>query len=352
MPANNLLIYGANGYTGDLIARRAVEQGLQPVLAGRNREAVTALAQELGLESRIAGLDEPAALDAALAGMNVVIHCAGPFWRTAKQMVDACLRNRVHYLDITGEIAVFEALHTRDQEAKAAGVMLLPGSGFDVVPTDCLAAHLKRRLPTATHLVLAFKGLGGVSRGTLTTMAENLGKGPGGAVRRDGKITPVPAAWKTREVDFGRGPRLAVTIPWGDVSTAYYSTGIPNIEVYMAASKGMVRSMRASRYLGRLLGSGPVQGLITRRIRAMPPGPDPEERARGASFLWGMAEDGERRVETRMRTPEGYTLTAMTAVLIAGKVMAGDAPPGFQTPSLAYGPDLILEIEGVERVDV
>ncbi len=349
--STNLLIYGANGYTGELIARMAVEQGLHPVLAGRNREAVGALAGELGLESRVANLDEPGELDAALAGMAAVIHCAGPFWRTATQMVDACLRNRVHYLDITGEIAVFEALHARDEEARAAGIMLLPGSGFDVVPTDCLAAHLKRRLPTATHLVLAFQGLGGVSRGTMTTMAENLGKGPGGAVRREGRITPVPGAWKTREIDFGRGPRLAMTIPWGDVSTAYYSTGIPNIEVYMAASKSMVRGLRVARHLGWLLRAGPVQGLVKRRIRSGPPGPSPEERARGVSLLWGMAEDGEQRVETRMRTPEGYTLTAMTALLIAGKVLAGNAPPGFQTPSLAYGPDLILEIEGVERTD-
>lgn len=347
----NLLIYGANGYTGELIARRAVEQGLHPVLAGRNREAVSALAGELGLESRIASLDEPVELDGALAGMGAVIHCAGPFWRTAAPMVDACLRNRVHYLDITGEIAVFEALHARDKEAKAAGIMLLPGSGFDVVPSDCLAAHLKRRLPTATHLTLAFQGLGGVSRGTMTTMAENLGKGPGGAVRSEGRIIPVPGAWKTRQIDFGRGPRLAVTIPWGDVSTAYYSTGIPNIEVYMAASKGMVRGMRATRHLGWLLGSGLVQGLVKRRIRSSPPGPSAEERVRGVSLLWGMAEDGERRLETRMRTPEGYTLTAMTALLIAGKVLDGNAPPGFQTPSLAYGPDLILEIEGVTRTD-
>src|SRR6187402_1304471 len=111
-------------------------------------------------------------------------------------MVDACLAERVPYLDITGEIAVFEAAAARDAEAKAAGVVLLPGAGFDVVPSDCLAAHLKRRLPSATSLALAFQVLGGVSRGTATTAVENLARG--GMVRRAGKLVAVPAAYKTR----------------------------------------------------------------------------------------------------------------------------------------------------------
>lgn len=348
----NFLIYGANGYTGELIARLAVEQGLRPVLSGRNREAVAALAHELGLDFRIANLDAPAELDLALADMGAVIHCAGPFWRTAAPMVDACLRNRVDYLDITGEIAVFEALHRRDAEAKTAGIMLLPGAGFDVVPSDCLAAHLKRRLPTATHLTLAFKALGGISRGTAITAVESLGKGSGGVIRRDGALTPIPPGSKTRRVDFGRGPRQTVCIPWGDVSTAYFSTGIPNIEVYMAMSGRMIRGMQMGRYAGPLLGLAPVQALLKQGIRARAPGPSDAMRAKSISLLWGMAADGGQRVETRMTTPEGYTLTAQTALHIAGKVMAGDAPAGFQTPSTAYGADLIMEIDGVTRADL
>jgi short subunit dehydrogenase-like uncharacterized protein len=228
------LIYGANGYTGELIAREAVRRGQRPVVAGRNGEAVRGLASELGLEHRVFSLDDPRAVDERLKGMTAVLHCAGPFVHTFRPIADACLRAKANYLDVTGEVDVFERLAARDAEARAAGVMLLPGVGFDVVPTDCLAAHLKRRLPSATRLLLAFHSVGGLSRGTATTMIENLHRG--GLIRRNGVLTPVPAAWRTRKVDFGRGPRTVVSIPWGDVSTAYRSTGIPNIEVYTTAT--------------------------------------------------------------------------------------------------------------------
>jgi short subunit dehydrogenase-like uncharacterized protein len=197
------------------------------------------------------------------------------------------LQARVHYLDVTGEIGVFEALAARDAEALVAGVMLLPGVGFDVVPSDCLAVHLKRRLPGATRLALGFQSLGRMSRGTATTVLENLHRG--GAVRHKGALTPVPAAWKTRTIDFGDGPREAVTIPWGDVSTAWRSTGIPDVEVYTAVSRGRLLLLRASRRLGWLLTSGPVQRFLRWRIRKGPPGPGDEERRRGQSLLWGEA---------------------------------------------------------------
>ena len=143
MSAARLLIYGATGYTGELIAREAVRRGLHPVLAGRNEATVAALAQELGCDYRIASLDDPGALDRALQGATVTMHCAGPFAATSAPMVAACLRQRSHYLDITGEIDVLEAVHERDPAARQAGVVLCPATGFDVVPTDCIAARLR-----------------------------------------------------------------------------------------------------------------------------------------------------------------------------------------------------------------
>ena len=279
------LIYGANGYTGTLIAREAVTRGHRPVLAGRDAEALPTLASDLGLGYRVFALDAPAQVTEGIRGEQAVLHCAGPFVHTYRPMADACLRAGVHYLDITGEVAVFEGLAARTTAAQAAGVMLLPGVGFDVVPSDCLAAHLKRRLPSATRLALGLLSLGRVSRGTATTMAENIHHG--GLVRQDGALRRVPAAWKTRVIDFGTGPVKAITIPWGDVSTAFHSTGIPNIEVYVAARLGLRLAARASRPFGWLLGSRLAQGLLRRRIRAGPPGPTEEERARGRSYLWG-----------------------------------------------------------------
>src|SRR5512134_836166 len=178
------LLYGANGYTGELVARLARGLGHRPILAGRNADGVCALSEELGLDRRLFSLDAPGRIDDALAGMSLVLHCAGPFSRTSKAMADACLRTRTHYLDVTGEVEVFEALAARDAEARASGVMLLPGCGFDVVPSDCLAVHLKRRMPEARRLALAYGGVGRLSRGTATTAIEGLGRG--GLVRRGG----------------------------------------------------------------------------------------------------------------------------------------------------------------------
>jgi short subunit dehydrogenase-like uncharacterized protein len=344
------LLYGANGYTGRLIAREAVVRGQRLILAGRNAAAVGDLASQLGLEHRVFALEDAAAARAGLEGVTAVLHCAGPFAHTAGPMVDACLEARVHYLDITGEISVFERLAARDTEAMAADIMLLPGAGFDVVPSDCLAAHLHRRLPEGNRLALGFHGIGRYSRGTATTIVENLHAG--GVIRRGGVVTSVPAAWRTRDIDFGQGPRLAVTIPWGDVSTAYHSTGIGDIEVYTAASRRQLRMMRWSRRLGWALRSRFVQSLLKRRIQAGPPGPSDEERAKGKTFLWGEVSDREgRRVVSRLRGPEGYTFTMLTALAAMTRVLAGDAPPGYQTPSLAFGPDFVLEVPGVERTD-
>jgi short subunit dehydrogenase-like uncharacterized protein len=351
MVAPGALIYGSNGYTGRLIVERALERGMHPVLAGRNAEAIREQAVDLGLEHRVFPLDDPRAVDAALSGVGVVIHCAGPFSRTSRPMADACLRAGTHYLDITGEIAVFEALAARDAEAKAIGVMLLPGAGFDVVPSDCLAAHLARRLPTANRLALGFQALGGISRGTATTMIESGGQG--GMVRRGGALVPVPAAWKTRRIDFGAGPRLATTIPWGDVATAFYSTGIRDVEVYVAVPAGTRRMMIVSRYIGWVLRTAAVRGLLLRAVRRRPPGPSSAARARGVSRLWGEASDaGGRRAVSRLTGPEGYTLTTLTAVAAVEKVLAGCVRPGFQTPSLAFGADFVMEIEGVTREDL
>lgn len=343
------LIYGANGYTGELITRFAADRGMKPIIAGRNEAAIKSIAEKYGFEYRTFALDETEKLDAALNEVAMVLHCAGPFSLTSKAMGEACLRTKTHYTDITGEIAVFEACAAADQKAKDAGIMVMPGVGFDVVPSDCLAMHLKDRLPSATYLTLAWYGLGRMSHGTQATMTMNVGKG--GAVRRDGKIMPVPAAWRTREIDFGNGVvKTGVTISWGDVSTAYHSTGIPNIEVYSIIPGDGVRLMKISRYLGWLLATKFVQKYLQRNIP--PGGPNDHERMRGKTLLWGEATDDDgNRVEARMQAPEGYTVTAIAALNIAEKIMAGNFTPGYQTPAKAYGADLILEIPGVERQD-
>jgi len=346
-----VLIYGATGYTGRLIVDLARTYGVQPVVAGRDTRAVAELANAYSLPQRVFSLDNAGKVIAGLDGVQVVLNCAGPFVHTSRPIVDACIANGAHYLDITGEIVVFEALAARSAEAQNAGIMLLPGVGFDVVPTDCLAAHLKRRLPGARVLRLGIAGTGRLSRGTRTTMLEHHHMG--GMIRRDGSIARVPAAWRTRQIDFGNGPRTTVTIPWGDVATAYYTTAIPNIEVYARTPALMCTGLRLGRHVGWLTKQRAVKSVLRRLVRAGEPGPTRAEREQGRSFVWGRVEDEQgRAAEARMSGPDGYTMTAHTALLAVQRVLRGNAPTGFQTPALAYGPDFVLETPNTERTDL
>jgi len=347
----DFVLYGASGYTGELIARRAVERGLSPLLTGRSAEPLARLAAELGLDHRVASVDDSAALERAIGHLPLVLNCAGPFSRTANAIAGACLRRRAHYLDITGEMAVFEAMAARGSAAERAGVMLLPGVGFDVVPSDCLAAHVAQLLPGATSLAIAIQGSGGLSRGTAVTALEGFGEGKGsGAVRKNGQIVRVPPAWKTRHVDFGTGPVLVTTMPWGDVATAYYSTGIPDVEVYMAIPAAVRRMMTYGRFLLPIVAAAPIRRRLIARVQRGPAGPSAEHRARGRSRFWAEARDADgRTVSATLTGPEGYELTVRAALECVSRALRGQAPTGFQTPSMAYGADLVLAIEGVQR---
>jgi short subunit dehydrogenase-like uncharacterized protein len=348
------MIYGANGYTGRLIALEAQRRGLTPVLAGRNGAAVEALAKETGFEARAFGL-EPDELRRGLDGIGLVLHCAGPFSATCAPMLEACLAQRVHYLDITGEIDVFAHCHAQHARAQAAGIVVLPGAGFDVVPTDCTAAQLKRELPSATHLTLAFDAGGGLSPGTAKTSVEGLGKG--GRVRVDGVLTPVPLGYKSRTFErpatavAAAAPRTAVTIPWGDVYTSYVSTGIPNVEVYTTVPPATVSRLRRLRLLGPLLRWGPVVAFLKRRVESNVKGPSESRRAGSESIVWGEVRDAAGRAASlRLRVPNGYDLTVTASLGIVERLLREPAAGGYYTPSQLMGADYVNTLPGVAVV--
>lgn len=321
------------------------------MLAGRNGEALDKQSKESGFPYQVVESSDVEGLKKLLEPAELVIHCGGPFKHTAKFMVAACLESKTHYTDITGEHQVFELLAGMDKLGKDAGIMIMPGTGFDVVPSDCLAAHLKKRLPTATHLQLAFtSSSSGMSRGTKKSSVESLGLG--GMIRKNGTLTHVAFGEKVMSIDFGAFKMNTLCIPWGDISTAWRSTGIPNIEVYMGATDSMIRNARISNYLGWLLQSKWAISYMQKRIEKEPAGPSEERRKNGKSFLWGKVwnEAGEERT-SRLVTHTGYSLTAMTAVAIAEKILASNFKTGYQTPAMAYGPDLILEISDTTRTD-
>lgn len=344
-----LLVYGANGYTGELIARAAAAQGMNPVLAGRSADAIVALARELGCESRVFGLDDPARVEAGLSGCRVVVHCAGPFSATAAPMMAACIATRVHYTDITGEIDVFELAYRNDEAARRSGIVICPGVGFDVVPTDCVALTLKNALPDARSLALGFDSKGALSRGTASTSVEGLGNGS--RVREDGKLVRIPLGSRSRRIDFGAGEKLATAIPWGDVSTAYRTTGIPDIEVYVPVSPRALANLRRLGRLGWLLRRRTVQALLKWRIRKGAPGPTAGQRERSPVFVWGQAKNASgRTVTARIRVPNGYTVTTDAAVAIARRLLEPGSAPGFTTPARLMGADFVTTLPGAGRI--
>jgi short subunit dehydrogenase-like uncharacterized protein len=337
---SRFVLYGANGYTGRLIAQVALREGMKPVLAGRSKEPIEALASELGCESLVFPLDEPERVAKLIEPFGALLLAAGPFSATSRAALEACIRARTAYLDITGEIDVFEHVFGRHADAVAAGIPVLPGTGFDVVPSDCLARALSEALPGATKLELAFRGFK-TSPGTMKTMIEGLPSG--GRARIDGELVRVPSAWKTLMVPFPDKPRLTMTIPWGDLATAYRSTGIANIEVFMAMPESAIDAARRMRFFAPLLGFGLVQTYLKRKAEARK-GPTAEERERERSYLWGRVTKGETVKTGTLETLEGYALTSETSVAIVKRVLAGSVAAGVWTPSQAFGARFIETI--------
>jgi short subunit dehydrogenase-like uncharacterized protein len=338
------LIYGAYGYTGELISRLAREKGFRPILAGRNGQKTAALADELGFEYLTFSLGESEKLNAALKSVDLILHCAGPFSNTAKPMMLACLETNTHYLDITGEYEVFEYAYTLNKQAIDSGVLLLPGVGFDVVPSDCLANQLRAKLPDATHLELAFMGESTASRGTSLTMIESIPKG--GAIRKEGLITSVPIAHKQKTLNLDGKDKTFVSIPWGDVSTAFHSSGIPNVIVYTAMHPGQIKKVKMFQKWNWVMKINWVQNYFKKKVKAKVVGPSEESRNKAKSYLWGQVVNSKGdQVSARLTTLEGYKLTSITALLIIEELSKNSISTGFHTPASLLGSDFILQVE-------
>jgi short subunit dehydrogenase-like uncharacterized protein len=348
--ADRLLVYGATGYTGGLLAALAKERGLAPIVAGRNRAKVEALAARLGADARVATVDDAAALREMLRGVACVISSAGPFARTARQMFEACLEARTHYLDVTGEIDVFALAESYDERARQAGVMLLPGIGFDVVPSDCLAAHVAARVEQPRSVRIALAAGGTPTHGTAKTALQMLSAPL--RVRRGGRLVELPSGSLSRRFDFGEGPVACVGVPMGDVVTAGRSTGAPDVEVYMRGSTGLRLALRTAQLFGPILSSGPVQGALGRWIDRLPEGPSEEERLGTRARVVAEAESGARVARARIETPSGYETTRLAGIEAARRILAGEVKPGFQTPATAFGADFVLSLPGVKREDL
>jgi short subunit dehydrogenase-like uncharacterized protein len=344
----DILIYGSYGYTGKLITQCAVDKGLKPILAGRNEEKLKIQSEKFHLPYLVFNLSETEKLKEALQKVKIVIHVAGPYSHTAEIMLNACLETKTDYIDITGEIEVFEWMASQNERIEKAGIIAISGAGFDVVPSDCLASHLKEKMPDATHLQLAFKGVGELSRGTALTMIENIDRG--GMVRENGKLKPVRSAYKTKKLKLGSRETQTVSIPWGDVSTAYHSTGIPNIIVYTAVDMATLLFIKSTNIIGGLLSISPIQNFLKSQIEQKIVGPNEKTNQNAKSHLLGKVKNAKgESLEARLETPEAYWLTGQTAVASAKNLLETNLKAGFYTPSSAFGADFIMEFKGVKR---
>lgn len=343
------MIYGAYGYSGVLITREAVRRGLRPLLAGRNEDKLAVMVDNFDLDYQCFDLDDPHRVAERLHDMELVLHCAGPFSKTCRPMLEACLESRTHYLDITGEIDVFVLAHARDERAKKAGVVLCPGVGFDVIPTDCVAATLGKAMPEATHLALGFDSRSSFSPGTAKTSVEGLGHG--GRIRRDGLIETVPLAWKVRQIDFGDGEKTATTIPWGDVATAFFTTRIPHIEVYIPSSPKMITKMKRLNWVRPLLRMGLIQSMLKKRIEKSVRGPSEKRRKQTDTHVWGEVTDAAGNKKTaRLKTANGYEVTVTGSLAVVQALLEREFEPGYTTPSRLMGEGLASTLPGAGEI--
>lgn len=341
-----ILIYGASGYTGRLCAVEAKARGLDVLLAGRDRSRLEPVAQALELELAVADLEGGGKLIDLVSRVGAVLHAAGPFSATAAPMVEACLAAGVHYCDITGEVGVLEALRHYDSRAQARGIAILPGSGFDVVPSDCLLAYVAGRATDPTELSVAIDWGGGGSRGTVRTGTSMIGSG---VLARRAGVLVAQAKPLRRSFDFGDGAVRCISSTWGDLSTAHTSTGIGNITTYFSLRSGPGRLAAIPAPIRRLAASRLGLALIRSAVCRLPDGPSAAELGTQYARLVAVAEGGPIAASAALTVPHPYALTARTAVDIALRAARGEVKPGYQTPSTAFGADYITGFDGVSR---
>lgn len=339
------MIYGATGFSGRLIAEEAVRRGHRPLLAGRSAEKLAPLADRLGLEYAAFSLDDLTTAARAIKDVDLVFHAAGPFIHTADTMLRACVVTSRNYIDITGEYPVLENTFSYDATARRLKVAFISGAGFDVVPSDCLAGYVAARVPDATHLEIAITSITRLSAGTVQSGLALAASG--GLVRRDGHLQAYPLGSGGKKIPFSHGEQFAIPIPWGDLVTAYQSTGIPNITTYMGLRRPLAYTVQvfaplAQPFLGSRWMQKMVGNLFAHRLKTT--------QGNGAS-LWARATNAEgESAQAWMSTAEPYQFTARAGVRMVERVLS-ERPTGALTPAQAFGVDFALEIEGTRRID-
>lgn len=348
---HRVLIYGATGYTGRLITARLRKSHSKPVIAGRSPQRVQALAAQLGVTGWVMTPDDPSTLDEALGDVGVLINAASPFALTAPPLIQSCLRTKTNYLDITGELPVFQDAFGYAAAARERGIMIMPGAGLGIVASDCLAAHVASLVPGAKYLRIGLLRPSSFSRGTFRS-ALGLANSRV-SIRRNDQMISLPVGRLQRTFDFGDGEKQSVAVSWADVFTAWHSTGIRNIEAYFEADFASRTFYQLGAGIADAMQLSPARNLIDAVAGVLPEGPPEDQRRAERCVIVAEAENSWRQKRSaRLETSDGYSFTAEATVAIAQRVMRGDFVSGFQTPAKVYGADLVLEFEGTHREEI
>ncbi len=354
MQKNHWMLYGAYGFTGKLILQEALARGHRPILAGRQANQLKPLAEKYNLEYRAFDLNEIPVIEKNLDGLALLLHSAGPFIHTSTNMLRACINKGVHYTDITGEITVFKNTFSHNLYAREKNIVLMSGIGFDVVPTDCLAKYVSKKIPDPIDLTLAFSAIGKPSVGTLKSMIESI-KEVGTMVRRNSVLKKIPLGQQSKTFMFPDGEKSCIPISWGDLETAYHSTGISNITTYISMPSPVISLLQhGSGILNLLLQNTTVIESLKDIVSMFYAGPSEAELESGKTAIIAQVNNGHgEKFSAFLETREGYFFTAQASVLLVDKILKSDGSlKGSLTPSMAFGEDLVLEIEGVKRTNI
>lgn len=344
------MIYGATGFTGRLLVEEALKRGHRPLLVGRSAEKLASLAEQLGLDWVAVELTDSAKLTNLVGQVELVFHAAGPYIHTAAPMREACLTAGTHYLDMTGELPVFEATFAAHERALAVGIALISGVGFDVIPTDCLACYVAGQLENPVELIIGVAPITRASAGTTKAGLEMLSDGV--QMRRGGQLMPAGEVPAIRQIQFSHQAMSATLTSWGDLSTAFRSTGTPNITTYMAYPGGSARIMRLLMPLARkVLASSRLRDWAKAWVTGHVQGPNETMRQHNRSYLWAQVKNAQGATsQAWLETMEAYRFTAVAGVRCVEQMLANPVQ-GALSPTQAFGVDFVLSIEGTRRFD-
>lgn len=333
MDKNKILIYGAAGFMGQLFLKTIHGEKLDIVLGARDNFSST-------YTLRLFLLDNQTTIIENIKDVKLLINLAGPFKNTNKQLVEACIANGTHYIDIAGEVTELETVFAYDIKAKNANIMLMPGAGFGVVPTDIVANLAKDKLPDATHLKIAYITNGGASKGTLKSVLTDINKD--GVILENDVFNKAMPAFKTFQFLVYNKEQEVVYNPWrADLFSAKISSGIQNIETYANFPSFIVKMMH-----GKLLWLRDF--ILKRLINLFPIGPSEQQLEKGFTICFAEVKNAKgEKANAYIYGPEAYVFTANTLLAITKNIVANNFKSGFQTPNI-YGKELLKSIPNIK----